>query len=73
MTGRGGPFEVDVDKALEALRGDWGDTYVICYDPAASSRWQAWRLDSIGVMVAGDTPDELDAAIRADWGARMTR
>lgn len=73
MTGRGGPFEVDIDKALEALRGDWDGLYVICYDQAAVSRWQAWRLDSIGVMVAGDTPDELAAAIRADWGARRTR
>lgn len=62
---RHGPFEVDVDKALEALRATWGETHVITYDQAVAPRWRAWRRDCIGVMTGGDTPDELASRLVA--------
>ena len=69
MTGRRGVFDADLDRALEALRGTWGDAYAICYDGTAgiTPRWRAWRLGDGGGMLVGSTPDELAAAIRADW------
>jgi len=71
---RRGAFDVDHGRALEALRLAWGDAYAVCFDDAAvSGRWQAWRLDSGGARLAGSTPDELNRAIRADWGARSAR
>jgi len=65
-----GVFDVDVDRSLEALRGTWGDGYAVCYDGTAgiTRRWRAWRLGGGGTMLAGSTPDELGAAVRADWG-----
>lgn len=82
MTGRAaadgqrrGAFTVDTDRALEALRLAWGDAYSVCFDDAISpgdGRWQAWRLGGHGARLAGATPDELNAAIRADW-ARGSR
>jgi hypothetical protein len=63
-------FTPDTDRALEALRLAWGDTYSVCFDDAISpggGRWQAWRLDDDGTRLTGSTPDELNAAIRADW------
>jgi hypothetical protein len=64
---RRGVFDVDVEKALEALRLEWGGSYVVCFDDALGDgcRWQAWRLGKIGVRLAGATPDELSAAMRA--------
>ncbi len=65
-----GVFDVDEDRALEALRLAWGDAYAVCFDDAVSAavgRWQAWRLGGDGTMLAGNTPDELNAAIRFDW------
>ena len=66
----------DAERALGALRADWGDAYVISYDDAPGTgrpEWRAWRLDKIGVMLAAATPDELDTAIRADRGARSAQ
>ena len=66
---RRGVFEMDEDRALEALRLAWGDAYAVCFDDAVSAaagRWQAWRLGGDGTMLAGSTPDELNAAIRAE-------
>jgi hypothetical protein len=42
----------------------------VCFDDAieiGGSRWQAWRIGGHGIRLAGGTPDELNAAIRADW------
>jgi hypothetical protein len=65
-----GVFSVDTDRALEALRVTWGNTYSVCFDDAlelGGSRWQAWRLGGRNARLVGATPDELNAAIRADW------
>jgi hypothetical protein len=72
---RRGPFDVDQDRALDALRLEWGSAYAVCYDsaPGIKDRWRAWRLDGDETMLAGETPDELAAAIRADWATRSTR
>ena len=67
---RHGVFNVDTDRALEALRMTWGDVYAVSFDDAIGTgggRWQAWRLAGHGIRLAGATPDELNAAIRADW------
>jgi hypothetical protein len=67
---RRGVFDVDEGRALEALRMAWGDVYAVSFDDAlgvGSGRWQAWRLAGHGTRLAGATPDELNAAIRADW------
>ena len=66
-----GPFEVDEERALDALRLAWGDAYAVCFDDAiemGGGRWQAWRLGS-RTRITGTTPDEPNAAIRADWQA----
>jgi hypothetical protein len=65
-----GVFTVDTDRALEALRVTWDNAYTVCFDDAigiGGGRWQAWRLDGHGIRLTGSTPDELNAAIRADW------
>jgi hypothetical protein len=63
--GRRGPFDVDQDRAIEVLRMTWGDMYDVGF---ADGAWRAARLDGSGVLLTGQTPDELAAAIRADWG-----
>ena len=63
-------FSVETDRALEALRLDWGDVYAVCFDDAVGiggGRWQAWQLDGGQTRLAGSTPDELNAAIGANW------
>lgn len=68
--GRRGVFDVDEDRAAEALRPAWGETYDIGF---ADGTWHAARLDGTGALLAGQVPDELAAAIRADWGVRSAR
>lgn len=70
MTGRWGAFNVDQDRAAEPLRLAWGETYDIGFADGAS---HAARLDGIGEVLTRQVPDELAAAIRADWGARSAR
>ena len=70
MTRRGGAFDVDQDRAIDALLLTWGETYDIGF---ADGAWRAARLDGTGPLLTGQVPDELAAAIRADWGARSTR
>jgi hypothetical protein len=69
---RPGVFTVDTGRALEALRVTWGSFYAVCFDDAIElgERWQAWRIGGHGTRLAGATPDELNAAIRADWTRR---
>lgn len=64
MNGRGRDvFDVDADRALEALRLAWGDDYDIGFE---SGRWVATGRDG-DRTVHDDTPDALNRAIRADW------
>jgi hypothetical protein len=61
-----GPFAVDTDRALEALRLEWA----VHYDTGfADGAYRAARIDGTGDLLTGQTPDELVAAIRADWAA----
>jgi hypothetical protein len=61
---RRGVFDVDQDRALEALCLAWGDTYDIGFE---HDRWVATGRGDGGRTVDGDTPDALNRAIRAAW------
>jgi hypothetical protein len=52
-------------QALEALRLDWGDAYLVSYDEEHG--WRARRQDRPGCLSEG-TPDELRAAMAEDFG-----
>jgi hypothetical protein len=67
---RRGIFDVDEDRALNALRLAWGDVYDTGF---ADRAYHAARIDGTGDLLSGQTPDELAAAIRADWAARGAR
>jgi len=64
-----GVFEVDEDRALEALRLAWGDAYDIGVE---SGTWTAASRDAEGRTLTGDTPDALNAGIRADCAREGT-
>jgi hypothetical protein len=66
---RRGVFDIDEDRALEALRLAWGDAYDIGFE---SGRWVATGRGG-GQTVDGDTPDALNRAIRADWMQEAAR
>ena len=68
------PSDVDEERALAALRVIWGAAYAVCFDDGIGEgeRWQAWRICGNGAAIAGSSPDELNAAIRADWGTGMS-
>ena len=58
------------DRALGALALAWGDAYDIY---VTGGQWQAWREDAADEdVLTGSTPDELNAAIRADWARQGT-
>jgi hypothetical protein len=65
-----GVFDVDEDRALDALALAWGDAYEIY---VVDGHWQAWRegAEDEDVLI-GSTPDELNAAIRADCAREGT-
>ena len=63
--GQRGVFEVDERRAAEALCLAWGDSYQDI--GVQDGRWKARRNDGGGRVLTGDTPDELNRAIRADW------
>jgi hypothetical protein len=63
-------FDVDEGRATEALRLAWRQAYDIGF---ADGAWRAGRLGRTGTPLTGMTPDELNAAIRADWARRSTR
>jgi hypothetical protein len=54
-------------QALEDLDSLWGDEYDLAY---RDGQYIARRVDATGVALRAATPEELDAAIRADQGAR---
>lgn len=54
------------DDALEALRLDWGEFYLIGYD--GERGWYAARRGLIGVLLTGEGPGELRAAMAEDYG-----
>ena len=60
------PFTVDIARTLDALHGEWGETFCIRY---SGCRWLASRTDGTGETLRGLTPDDLVVAMRADWGA----
>jgi hypothetical protein len=66
------PFAVDVDRALDALAAAW--------EPAGYE--EIWHHEGVGWgaahrdageldAITAETPDELDARIRADWQRRQ--
>ena len=61
------PFAVDNPRALEALTFAWGDEYDEIW--AHGGEWCAHHKDAEegDDVITGDTPDELNRAIRADW------
>ena len=54
--------------ALEALRWDWGEAYLIGHDDERG--WWAARRDRIGSLLTGADPEGLRAAIRADYALK---
>ena len=62
--------DAGLERALDALRLTWGDAYGIGY---GSGRWQAMRRDGTRRVLTGATPDEVNAALRADWARAGTR
>jgi hypothetical protein len=64
---RRGVFDVDEDRALEALRLSWGGVYDIGRE---DGRWVARRRgDGSAGTLTGETPDALNAAMRTGWAA----
>jgi hypothetical protein len=53
--------------ALKALDFDWGEAYVIVHEGGC---WQAGRRDSPGHMLTASDPEQLRAAVRADYELR---
>ena len=71
MAEKNGPFDVDPDRAFDALLTTWGD----CYDQFSQDDglWSAHPIGAPGdMLVTGNTPDELNAALRADWSRRQS-
>ena len=66
---RRGVFDVDEDRALDALRLAWGDAYDIGFE---SGSWIATSRDAGDRTFGGETPDALNRAIRADWAREGT-
>jgi hypothetical protein len=63
-----GMSEAGENAALDALTAEWGDEYEIYL---TGDQWQAWHSGApLQDMLAGATPGELNAAIRADWTRR---
>jgi hypothetical protein len=65
---RGAPASGAGEAALDALRLDYGHVYLIGCDDTHG--WWASRRGVVGVYLTGSTPDELRAAVAADYGPR---
>jgi hypothetical protein len=62
------PNPADIESALDGLILAWGDFYEIWFHDGL---WSAKREgESDADRVTGETPDELNRAIRADWSGR---
>ena len=53
------------EQELAALQWNWGEAYLIGYDEGHG--WWASRRDQIGGLITEAGPDELRAAIIADY------
>jgi hypothetical protein len=53
------------EQELAALQWNWGEAYLIGYDDVHG--WWASRRDQIGGLLTEAGPDELRAAIIADY------
>jgi hypothetical protein len=60
-----GVFDVDQDRAIEALRMEWGDAYSITYESGA---YVACGKD--GRVLTGAIPDQLTRDLCADLDRR---
>ncbi len=69
ISGQRDPFRLDQDRALEALRLAWGDAYDVGFERGT---WIATSRDAEDRTLTGDTPDALNAVIRADWAREGT-
>ena len=58
------PFTVDTQAVLDALSAQWGAVFRISF---TAGRWRATRRDGTGEPLAGRTPDDLSAGMRASW------
>lgn len=56
------------EAALEAIRFDWGDAYMIGRDDERG--WWAGRRDRIGGLIAKADPEELRRAIADDYSVK---
>jgi hypothetical protein len=56
----------EITRALEDLDSLWGDEYDLAF---RDGRYLARRVDATGQALTAATPEELDAAIRADQAA----
>ena len=63
-SGPGDPFAVDEDAALAELELAWSDAGYHAFS-ADGGTW--CTVSSAGEVLIGDTPDELDRAIRGHW------
>lgn len=54
-------------RALQDLDSRWGHLYDLAF---REGKCLARRVDGSGQALTADTPEELDAAIRADQAAR---
>jgi hypothetical protein len=66
VSGQRDPFAVDEDTALAELELAWADGGYHGFS-AGGGHWCA--VSSAGEVLAGETPDGLDRAIRAHWQA----
>ena len=60
-------METPESRTLEDLDRRWGHLYDLAL---VQDRYVARRVDATGQPLTADTPEELDAAIRADQAER---
>jgi len=66
------PFEVDADRAIDALMIAWSDFIDEAWQDAGGQGWGAHRAGApADEILRGSTPDALNRAIRTDWARRQ--